>query len=83
MNNNVFLSRGLEEEIDKIYSHEIKVKRVRKEMSGLGHLYLENITLLPPKISELGIRIPVRQNLTKITVKKDSRNWQFELRLDT
>lgn len=65
MNKNDFLSRGLEDEIDKIYSHEIKVKRVKKEMAGLRHLLLENITLQPPKISPLGIRIPVKMVLRR------------------
>jgi len=56
---NSSLDPAIEQRVEQLYSHEIKVKRVKKELAGLGHLQFENVTIDAFRFCTIGVRIPV------------------------
>lgn len=67
---NLNLDTQTETEIDKLYNHEIKAKRVKKEISHLNELHLDNVNVEQVRYSSIGIRIPVDTFINEGNIRK-------------
>lgn len=71
---NTEIDPRIEQEIDKLYNHEIKAKRVKKEILNLNDLHLENIVIEHVRFSSIGIRIPVMYEISCRSPSKRKEN---------